>query len=268
MDAMSDEQLERGVKALRDGDKRTARRVFGQVVGGDPDNLAAWWYLAAVLDDPEQKTHCLRQVLRLRPDHVEATRMLSQLQRRFGQATPSTGTKRPAIVDAQEAGDGLAVVPERREEKQVETGTESEPAAPSSDVTVLAAAVLIALAAIVGAVILVWTGAASEVLGIRGPDLSPTARALTFDVKACVTTEVETATLVFINNTGVTIDVLRGPQGEEEFLLTLTPDELGDIEASPGVPTRYAVSTEAEGVVGGGAIIEVPVGSTCRVPIQ
>ena len=53
MDAMSDEQLQRGIKALRDGDKRTARRVFGQVVGGDPDNLAA--ALMHLLSDKQER---------------------------------------------------------------------------------------------------------------------------------------------------------------------------------------------------------------------
>lgn len=267
---MNDEQLQKGIEALRAGDRRTARRIFGQVVNDEPDNHTAWWYLAAVLEDPEQKIHCLRQVLRLRPDHAEAAGMLARLEKHLAQATPSTGMQRPPVLDAEDAGDGLVVVREREdgEEKGQEEPDDDGVEASSGAMTVMITAVAIALVAIVGTVVLVWTGAASEFLGIRGPEPSPTPRPLSFDVKACVASDDESTSLVFINNTGVIIDVLQGPKGEETYLLTLAPDEQGSVETRPGVPVRYAVSTKAEGVAGGGAIIEVPQGNTCRVPIQ
>lgn len=255
---MSDELLKAGVKALRSGDKREARRLFGQLVNDEPDDVAAWWYLAATLDDGEQKVHCLRQVLRLRPDHEEAQQMLTKLKPHITRATPPLGTEPPVIYEAQDEDDTLAVVPD-----------EGDESAPVEDLTVAIVAVLIALAAIVGTVILVWTGGASKVLGIRDPQLEPTLRQLIFDVPACAMTGDETAAIVFINNTGVAIDVLRGPQGEEEHLLTLEPGEQGLVEVlRPDALVRYAVATQAEGVTGGGVIIEVPSNSTCRVPVK
>jgi hypothetical protein len=257
---MGDDMIRAGLEALRGGKKREARRIFGDLVREEPDSAAAWWYLAAVLDDSEQKAHCLRQVLRLQPRHEEARRMLAAVQGRIARPTPPRGSPRP-IHDARESEEGLIVAAEAEEP------VEAEESSGNRDLTVMIAAVVIALVAIVATVVLVTTGLASESLGIRGPDLEPTLRPIIFGVPACAAAGGSRATLVFINNTGVEIDVLEGPQELEEFRATLLPGAQAEVETQPGVPVRFAVRTQAEDYASSGATLKVPAGSTCRVPI-
>jgi hypothetical protein len=256
---MGDDLLQAGLEALRDGKKREARRIFGDLVREEPDNVAAWWYLAAVLDDAEQKVQCLRQVIRLKPAHEEARRMLASLQGRVGRPTPPRGSPRP-IHEVEESPEGLVVAAETDASKV-------EVAGGNRDITVMIAAVVIALVAIVAAAVLVTTGVASESLGIRGPNLEPTLRPFVFGVPACIATGGQEAGLVFINNTAVAIDVLEGPQDAEEFRATLVPGAQAQVTTRPGVPVRFAVQTQTEGYAEGGATLEVPAGSTCYVPI-
>ncbi len=163
---MSDDLLRAGIKALRAGHKREARRLFGDLVREQPDNAVAWWYLSAVLDDPEQKAHCLRQVLHLLPDHVEARQMLAEVDRQVARPTPPGGLERP-IMEALESREGLIALPPVEEE--------SPPVPPptTSETYIMLTAGLVALLAIIGTVVLIMTGTISGLLGIEGP--SPTA---------------------------------------------------------------------------------------------
>jgi len=255
---MNDDRLREAVEALRGGNDRRARRILGQVVHDNPDNIAAWWYLSAVLEDPEQKARCLRRVLELRPDHHEARELLRKLNRRSVTVTPPVGTARPVIeVVADNAGSlHTTGVDESRKKQQ------------TSDVTVALAAVGIALAAIILTIILVVTGQAEGILGIRGPDLTPTLQPLSFNVPACTAGENLDPQIVFINNTSVDVMISKGASGEEVHLLDLEPGAQGAVGAKAGVPTRYAVETTSESYGPSGAIIEVPEHSICRVPIQ
>jgi hypothetical protein len=169
--------------ALRRGDKRTARRVFGEIVRDDPDNVAAWWFLAAVLDDPEQRIHCVRQVLRLRPDHVEAGQLLHTLQRQVALPTPPEGLRRP-VFDTEEIDGGLIILPSQ-EEREEEAAAES-PRRRSHDDLVLMISLGIAFLAILGTILFTLTGIGSGFLGVETLDEPvPTERVLTFDVPAC-----------------------------------------------------------------------------------
>lgn len=260
---MSEELLHKAIEALKNGDRRRSARLLGQVVATDPDNLAAWWYLAAVLEDAEQRIQCLQQVLRLRPDHAEARRLIALLERQRVQVTPAFGVQRPVLeADPNTLGD-LMVVRE-----------EAPPMAPARrhpnprDVIVAGSVVLIALLAVAFTAVLIWTGVAATVLDVRGQQPEPTLRVLSIGVPACAATGERSATLVFVNNTGVVIDVFRGETGAEMFLFTLGPDAQGSVEAEPSAATRYAFTTKATGMTGSGALIEVPRGNRCHVPVQ
>ena len=256
--SMNDDRVRKAVEALRAGDNRRARRLLGEVVGDNPDNVAAWWYLSAVLEDPAQKISCLRRVLDLRPDHREAAQLLSRLERRSVTVTPPMGTVRP-VIDTVAVGTGDLQVARR-------VGDEAHQQA--SDATVAVVAVAIALAAIILTVILVVTGQAQGVLGIHDPGQTPTLPPLEFSVPACTQGEDLEPQIVFINNTSATIAVSQGPSGEEVRLLDLGPGAQASVAARAGVPTRYAVEASGGDYGPGGAIIEVPAQSICRVPIQ
>jgi hypothetical protein len=257
---MTNDRLRDGIEAMQAGDRRRARRLLGQAVNEDPNNVAAWWYLAAALEDTEQRVHSLRQVLRLQPDHEEARRILSQLERRVAQVTPAEGTPRPVLDTHQDTHGDLVVVP----------GEEPPPArrARASDTMVAGMAVGLALASILVTVILMWTGVIGGVPGGSGPGVEPTLRPLVFDIPACSVSDSDEAVIVFINNSPVLIEMLRGEPGEEEFVVALAPGAQSTVETPAGVPVRYYASTQAEGYTGGGARIEVPAGNACRVPIR
>jgi hypothetical protein len=261
---MADERLKTGMAALRRGDKRVARRILGEIVRDDPDNVAAWWFLAAALEDQEQRIHCVRQVLRLRPDHAEANQLLQSLQRQVALPTPPEGIRRP-VFDTEEIDGGLVVLPSNEDEAVLKT-----PGRRSRDDVVLIAALLIAFLAILGTIIFTLTGLGSGFLGIQSLDdePAPTTRVLSFDVQACTSNSESLTQLVFINTTGITVDILQGPQGEEEPLITLSPDAQHTVEVVPDEQTRYAVQSDTPGTSGGGVVIEVPSGNVCRVPIQ
>jgi hypothetical protein len=259
------QHLEEGIAAVKAGDRRSARRLLGQVANEDPDNLAAWLYLATVLDDDEQRINCLRQVLRIEPGHAEARRLLTTLERRLAQVTPPAGIERPVFdTRANERGD-LVIVPERSHQPATQ---KAEARRPKTEITLIGIATGIALLVIVAVGALVLSGAAARLLGISTPPVAPTARRLTFGVPACETAVGSAATIVFVNQAGVTIDILQGAQGSEQLLTTLTPGAEGRVEAQAGTPTRYAIATETAGVAGSGATFEVPDGNVCRVAVQ
>lgn len=259
---MSDPRLQEAINALRRGDRRQARRLLARIVEDDPDNLIAWWYLAAVLEDVEQRIQCLRQVLRLRPDHEEARHILGLLERRRALVTPPGGVQRP-IADAEPSTRGDLMVVREREKAR---------AAPARRPTwvgaILVAGIvgLLLLAVLLG--ILVLSGYATTLLSVLQPPPTPTPHLITIGIPNCTTTEGRTATLTFVNESGVTVDVLQGEVGAEALLFVLGPAGEGSVEVTPSTAIRYAVATRAEGFIGSGALIEVPRSSTCRVPIR
>nr|MBN1228183.1 hypothetical protein [Anaerolineae bacterium] len=200
---MTEDRLKAGVEALRTGDRRKARRLLGQVVNEDPDNPTAWWYLAAVLETTEQKIHSLQQVLRLHPDHEQARQLLERLEKRQVKTRPAHTL--PPVVDAAPDQHGELAIP-----KPDELG-DMEPAQHVSDSVVAVIAVSIALLAILLTALLAWSGIGAGFLGIQqGPDPEPTRPPLVFDTPACSLISSELARIVFINNSGVDVEILVG----------------------------------------------------------
>lgn len=238
--------LQESIRALRAGDRREARRLLGGVVAENPGNVAGWWLLAATLDDPEQKRYALRRVLRLRPDHAGARRLLDQLE------TP--GPPAPLELEQTEVADELipAVLPETR--------------SPPRDILIAGLAVAIALVAILVTVVLMATGALSGLPDLDESDTTPTGPALVLGAPACVTMPEGDTVLVFVNNSGAAINVSRGQAGRERHLVSLAAGEQASVAASPATTVRYVVGTAEGGAVE--AIYEVPAGNMCRVPVQ
>jgi hypothetical protein len=261
---MSEEQLHAAIKALQSGDKREARRLLGDLLREDGDNTAAWWYLAEALDDREQKARCLRQVLRLHPDHGAARRMLADLDRRVAKVTPPEGLDRP-VFEAKDQG-GILFVPGQPEEVPAQTQPQNQ----RRGSPILMAGVVVCV------ILLLFAGAGALFLppilhnwpGIQRLEPTPTLRPLVFAVQDCASTGQSATVLVFANETDVEIEILQGEPGKETSLFVLAPGEQKTIDVQPGVQLRYAAETEAPGFASQGAIIQVPKGSSCRVPIR
>src|SRR5262245_61488391 len=100
---MSDQRTQEGLRAARKGDRREARRIFAEVVREMPDDPMAWWNLATVTDDLEQKAKCLRQVLALDPENEAARSTLAMVRKQVGKPTPAKGFSRP-VADADATG--------------------------------------------------------------------------------------------------------------------------------------------------------------------
>lgn len=75
-----DELLEQGIQAAKTQNPITARRLLEQVVEMDQHNEKAWFWLAAVTDDIDEKRICLNNVLLINPDNQRATTLLEQLE--------------------------------------------------------------------------------------------------------------------------------------------------------------------------------------------
>ena len=59
--------LQQAIAAIKSGDKATGQQLLAQVVNADPQNEAAWLWLASTLDDPQEKKECLQKVLQINP---------------------------------------------------------------------------------------------------------------------------------------------------------------------------------------------------------
>lgn len=72
-------QLQEAYQLIKSGQKATATRVLLNVLKADRDNADAWWLLANATSDPPKQRQALNQVLRIKPDHNAAQRMLEKV---------------------------------------------------------------------------------------------------------------------------------------------------------------------------------------------
>ena len=80
---MSDNYLEKGIAAAKQGNKPLAIDFLKKTLASDPKNSQAWLWLASVLDDPQKQIECLKRVLRIQPDHQMAKNAIKQLQQKI-----------------------------------------------------------------------------------------------------------------------------------------------------------------------------------------
>ncbi|GAB1421089.1 hypothetical protein MASR2M15_12290 [Anaerolineales bacterium] len=81
---MSEERLNAGIEAARDGDYNRARDIFNDMVDNDDTNVEAWLWLARVTRDKEEKRVCLNTVLELDPENETAQQMLAKVDTQAG----------------------------------------------------------------------------------------------------------------------------------------------------------------------------------------
>ncbi|MEN9936700.1 MAG: hypothetical protein RLZZ387_3279 [Chloroflexota bacterium] len=73
------EQIERGLAALKQGDRATARTLLGQVVRLAPSDERAWLGLAATFTEPDRRRYCIERCLTLNPNNITARRALDAI---------------------------------------------------------------------------------------------------------------------------------------------------------------------------------------------
>jgi len=253
---MSDERTRLGLQAAKDGDRREARRIFATIVRDAPDDAEAWWNLANVTDDSEQKARCLRQVLRIDPEHIAAREMLASARQAVARQTPARGYARP-IAEADSTGEvsrpsmaRLLPVPEVR---------------PRADFRV-PMIIIGALAALLMLIVAVMVLRPPEK---PAPTATPTApKVFSLTVQQCVTTGSSGATLEFVNQTGHPLILFQGEPGQEVTLGQLAPGTQQSIQTTPGQQVRFSTRASDDSSLAGGATIQVPAGNACTVPIQ
>lgn len=73
------ELTEKGIEALKAGNRVEARRLLSQAVQDQPDDTQAWLWLSGAVTEDEQRIACLQQVLRISPANQVASRGLEKL---------------------------------------------------------------------------------------------------------------------------------------------------------------------------------------------
>ena len=71
--------LQQGIDAFRRGEKDKARKIFISTVKQFPDNEKAWGSLYSASKNNNERTHCLKQMLRINPENKKAKKMLDEL---------------------------------------------------------------------------------------------------------------------------------------------------------------------------------------------
>lgn len=74
------DKLQQAISLIKAGDEHGAARLLAEVLHVEPRNETAWLWMSAVVTKPEQRRHCLEQVLRINPNNQMARKGLARLQ--------------------------------------------------------------------------------------------------------------------------------------------------------------------------------------------
>jgi len=74
-----DDLLQQGIAAHKAGKRDEARKIFITAVKQNPDNERAWGGMYEVSGNEKERVYCLKQILRINPNHEKAKQMLGSL---------------------------------------------------------------------------------------------------------------------------------------------------------------------------------------------
>jgi twitching motility two-component system response regulator PilG len=94
--------LREGVTAAKRGDKAQARTLLRRAAEEDPENEAAWLWLAGVTETPAESMTCLQRVLKINPRNDQARKGILSLRLQAGVAEAKAGNKPTARQYLQE----------------------------------------------------------------------------------------------------------------------------------------------------------------------
>ena len=93
---MSADQLNQAIAAFQAGDRATAKTLFQDVISTDPNNDTAWYYYAALQDDPARRRAALERVLEINPQHQRAREVLAAMDAAPASAPATRAAPPPA----------------------------------------------------------------------------------------------------------------------------------------------------------------------------
>jgi hypothetical protein len=82
---MTDEIVMQAVAALKAGNKPKAREYLITAIKQNPNNELAWSWMFSLVDTDEQRTRCLKEVLRINPSNTKARQTLDKLEAKYSQ---------------------------------------------------------------------------------------------------------------------------------------------------------------------------------------
>src|SRR4051794_20439498 len=75
--------LQEGIGAAKAGDKETARQKIQRATELEPNNEAAWLWLASLYTEPNVSAYCLQRAVAINPTNEKAAKALSKLQQQI-----------------------------------------------------------------------------------------------------------------------------------------------------------------------------------------
>lgn len=130
---------DKGIEALRSGDRERAHTLLNRAVQIDPQCERAWLWLSGTVNSPRQRRECLERVLSINPNNDAARRGLAQLPattsvRVIGDeprsVAPAVEAPRPAAGTAHALFDE-ATIPESNPNIMLEPERPAAPAMPA-----------------------------------------------------------------------------------------------------------------------------------------
>ena len=82
-----DQLLRMGIESAKQGNKEGAKVMLQQVLQQERRNDVAWFWLASVQDDPEQRKRYLENAVKSNPENQQAKRALDKINRRRARST-------------------------------------------------------------------------------------------------------------------------------------------------------------------------------------
>jgi hypothetical protein len=74
----SRDKLSQASQALKGGDSGAARQILDDIITTEPDNVEAWQMLFEALDNPFEKYDCLKEIVLIHPNDLEARQRLKK----------------------------------------------------------------------------------------------------------------------------------------------------------------------------------------------
>jgi hypothetical protein len=95
-----DDSLQQGITAYRAEKRDEARKFFIAAVKQSQDDERAWGWMYNVCDNNKERTHCLKQMLRINPKNEKASQLLNELTAAdFPLERPSTNIGSHPVVE-------------------------------------------------------------------------------------------------------------------------------------------------------------------------